>query len=359
MVGPTADPSSLSSRTAKPRQIRWYRTPIDRELLRALSQRSDWKGALQTLGYLGLYSATALGSAYSMLRFAAPITAGVVFIHGMVTAFMIAGVHELGHGTVFRTKALNAFFVHVLAFLGWINHRMFAVSHSRHHAFTLHPPDDLEVTLPANLAVGHFFAQGFLNVGGLWSTLKETVRIARGRFSGLWELQLFPPEAPEKRKPPVSWARQLLLYHGLISVSGGVLGFTASPAWFMLPVVVTLAPFYGGWLCFLCTNTQHIGLQDNVPDFRLCCRTFRVNPLVRLLYWQMTYHTEHHMYPTVPCYNLGRLHTAVVGDLPPCPHGLFATWREIIPILRKQYGDPHYQHVAIVPVRPLPTGSGL
>lgn len=41
---------------------------------------------------------------------------------------------------------------------------------------------------------------------------------------------------------------------------------------------------------------QHAGLSDNVPDFRLCCRTMILNPFFRFLYWHMNYHTEHHMY---------------------------------------------------------------
>jgi fatty acid desaturase len=55
------------------------------------------------------------------------------------------------------------------------------------------------------------------------------------------------------------------------------------------------------------------------------------------------------MYPTVPCYNLHRLHLAVRHDLPPCPNGLIANWREIIGILKIQFSDPAYQHKAPVP----------
>ena len=119
----------------------------------------------------------------------------------------------------------------------------------------------------------------------------------------------------------------------------------------LLPVLITLAPFYGGWLLFLCNNTQHVGLQDRVPDFRLCCRTFAVNPLVEFLYWHMNFHTEHHMYAAVPCYNLARLHRAVRHDLPPCPKGLRSTWKEIMAILKIQKTKPGYQHVAELPVR--------
>jgi fatty acid desaturase len=335
----------------KGRQIRWYRTPIDAALLRELSRRSDLRGALQTLGYLGIYATTAGLSIYSTGQWRWYATVPLVFAHGMVTAFMINGVHELGHNTVFRTRWLNALFVRVLAFLGWINFQMFGQSHGRHHAYTLHPPDDLEVVLPIRLALRHFLEQGFVNPRGLWGTVRETIRIARGRFSGEWELTLYPEDDPPRRRPPVRWARTLLGGHALITATSLALG------WWIVPIVITLGPFYGGWLFFLCNNTQHIGLADNVPDFRLCCRTIKLNPIVRMLYWEMNYHTEHHMYPTVPCYHLGKLHRAIAWDLPPTPRGLVQTWRQIISILRKQRDDPNYQHFAIIPIRPSPAGG--
>ena len=86
-----------------------------------------------------------------------------------------------------------------------------------------------------------------------------------------------------------------------------------------------------------------------MADFRLCCRTFTLNPLVRFLYWQMNYHTEHHMYAAVPCYHLARLHRLIRHDLPPTPHGLLAVWREIAAILARQAKDPAYRHVVALP----------
>ena len=79
----------------------------------------------------------------------------------------------------------------------------------------------------------------------------------------------------------------------------------------------------------MCNNTQHIGLQDDVPDFRLCTRTVILNPFFRFLYWHMNYHIEHHMYAAVPCYRLGKLHATIKNDLPHCPRGLYEAWTEI------------------------------
>jgi len=340
---------SLASFTVKERKapaIDWYRTPLPSDAVKALHRRSDSKGAVQTIGYLGILAVTGFSAYYSFSHWSWAVTAGLVFLHGMVTAFLINGVHELGHGTVFKTKGLNPFFCHVLAFLGWINHETFQSSHIRHHRYTLHPPDDLEVVLPVRLMIRHFFLTGFIDPVATLNALKNTVRIARGKFQGDWELTLYPADMPDKRKVPVRWARTMLVGHGLI-----VAVSLATGQW-IIPVLVTLAPFYGGWLFFLCNNTQHIGLQDNVPDFRLCCRTFTLNPVTRFLYWQMNYHTEHHMYAAVPCYNLDRLHTLIRHDLPPIPRGLVGVWKEIAAIQSRQDKDPTYQYAAPLPARP-------
>ena len=332
----------MQETTPNPRPVAWYRSPLDPEDFKSLHVRSDWLGGLQTLGYLGLLVLTGGTVLYAAGRWPLWVVLPLIFLHGTVFAFQINAVHELGHGTVFRTKFLNAFFVRIFAFLGWINFEAFNASHARHHRYTLHAPDDLEVVLPLKVMVRDFFLTGFVNPKGAYGALKDTVRIARGKLRGDWELTLFP-EGSVERRAPVDWARTLLAGHGLIIVLS--LYFHL----WLVPVVITLAPFYGGWLFFLCNNTQHIGLQDDVPDFRLCCRTFTLNPLVQFLYWHMNFHTEHHMYAAVPCYRLGELHRLIKHDLPPCPHGLIATWMEIAAIQELQKENPGYQHAAPLP----------
>ncbi|HTY38507.1 MAG TPA: fatty acid desaturase, partial [Bacteroidota bacterium] len=266
-----------------------------------------------------------------------------LLLHGTIASFAINALHELGHKSVFRRQWLNGFFVRIFSLISWVNHAHFYSSHVRHHQYTLHPPDDLEVVLPIRIARRAFFQTGLINFKGLTDALKSTVRYARGRFVGEWELALFPPDQPEKGRPVIRWARIHLIIHG------SILAASIAEGWWLVPAVMSIAPFYGNWLFFLCNNTQHIGLQDNVPDFRLCCRTFLLNPVVGFLYWHMNYHIEHHMYAAVPCYNLAKLHDAILHDLPPCPNGIVATWREIAAIQRRQDEDPGYQHVAALP----------
>ena len=138
----------------------------------------------------------------------------------------------------------------------------------------------------------------------------------------------------------------MLLGHLTIVVVSFALGL-----WF-LPLVTTFAPYYGGILHTLCNSSQHVGLRDNVPDFRLCCRTIYLNPFFQFLYWHMNYHTEHHMYAAVPCYNLPKLHRLIRAEMPHCPSGLYETWKGIAAILKRQKDEPSYQFTAELPPKP-------
>ena len=68
----------------------------------------------------------------------------------------------------------------------------------------------------------------------------------------------------------------------------------------------------------------------------------------------MQYHLEHHMFPAVPFYNLPKLRKVIEHDLPPAPHGLWATWKGLLEIHRQQQTNPNY---AFVPALPASTGT--
>jgi len=327
-----------------PPKINWYRSPVDRGTLAALNQRSDFLGFMQTLGHLGLLAITGAASWYTAARLSIWVTLLVLFLHGTFYNFLLNAFHEFCHRSVFKTKALNAIFLYIVSFLSWYNPIFFWASHQEHHKYTLHPPADLEVVLPVKLTLKNFLQNALVNPWELYSRVRSTIRLSFGRLEGEWESTLFPPEALAARRRLFTWAR--------IQIIGSIVlvGVSLYLGWWMLPVIITLAPFYGGGLQYLCNNTQHIGLQDNVPDFRLCTRTIILNPFVRFLYWHMNFHIEHHMYAAVPCYNLGKLHKAIQTDLPPC-HGLVAAWKEIVWILRKQKEDPTYQFIAELPTQ--------
>ena len=81
-------------------------------------------------------------------------------------------------------------------------------------------------------------------------------------------------------------------------------------------IFLVFSYFFARILANLTGAIQHTGLGSDIPDWRAVCHTVKVNPLVRYLYWNMNYHTEHHMYAAVPFFNLAKLRAAIEKDVP-------------------------------------------
>lgn len=307
-----------------------------------LNRRSDAKGFAQTLGYLGVLLCT--GSLFVWLcRAHSWWAVPALFLHGACCAFLINGFHELVHDSVFKTKALNRFFLRIFSFLGWYNHIGFWASHTEHHRFTLHPPDDLEVVLPDKVTLRQILRFGIVDPIGIYRTIADSWKAATGKLEGEWYTYLFTKKHPEQRTAFHRWQQIVLIGHGTLAV------VCIATGWWPVVIAVSFGRFFGSGVQFLCNSTQHIGLVDEYPDFRVACRTFTMNPVLEFLYWNMNYHTEHHMFAGVPCYNLRRLHRAIRHELPPSTHGLIATWRQIHEILVRQAAEPDYQFWPEVP----------
>ena len=56
----------------------------------------------------------------------------------------------------------------------------------------------------------------------------------------------------------------------------------------------------------------------------------------------MEYHLTHHMFPTIPSYNLDKLHHYIKEQLPRTNTGLIDAYREIIPALLRQSKQENY-----------------
>ena len=342
----TTEPETLDH-VRKNFKVRWYRCPIERSVLLDLMQPDDLKGWFQTLGHLALFAAT---GALSYIFFESENWVGfaiALYAHGTVASHFIFGCHELGHGTVFRAKWLNAFFLRVYSTLGWWNFPEYGMSHYHHHVYTCHPRGDLEVTLPAEPSLrpkyliqlltlnlfGGYMTRGFISWP--WALIK-TAFGGYGVLSTPGWLEALYADNPEARKDAVNWARFLLVFHVGATVVCFALGL------WIIPVLLSLAPFLANVHAYFIAVPMHCGLRDEVPDFRLSVRTITLPALSEFLYWHMNWHLEHHMYAAVPCYNLEKLHRTVAPDMPP-PRSLIGSWREMRQAWLRQKDEPDYE----------------
>lgn len=333
--------------------IKWYRVPVDRTLLSELTAASDARGFLQAGGLLLIYLATLSLTVYLFLQrlWIPMVVAG--YVHCMIHSFlgMEAAVHELSHGTPFKTKWISRFFYRLFCFLTWNNPVHFHHSHMKHHQWTLHRGLDKEVVL-APIA---FNAWTYLQ----WFTFnfkkfKKIMFPNVAHFFGnadydffFWD-PLFPP-GDKRRKEMCNWARFLVIGHLLL------LGLFVYYGLWVLIVLVTFGYFIANFLSQGCGMQQHLGLQSNTPDWRIICHTVCFNPVMAFLYWQMNFHTEHHMYAAVPFWKLPRLHEAIKHDTPKPVEGYLAGIRKILWIQSQQKKDPAWCFVPELPsVSPSP-----
>lgn len=307
------------------RKIDWIRVNIDRADLRRFTTRSTFKGLCHAVGFLLVVAAT---GSLAWLAFSGGhwiLLVPALYLHGIVYGFFGDALHELSHNTVFPSRLLNQFFTELYGWLYWPWNPYFyrASHHHFHHRYTLHQGSDGEdtpnyVELTPRLVFELFFhvvtvKSLIQNLARLF-TLTPTSKGWRGRGFRLdtWE-QFVLRRAPDKERRQIyRFAAFCLVTHVLFVAACIALGL-----WF-LPVLITFAPFYGpGVLHFLCSTHQHTACEANNPDFKLACGSVKLDPVTSFLYWRMEYHTEHHMYAGIPCYNLKRFSRFVADQLPP------------------------------------------
>lgn len=345
-------------------KITWYRSKVDKAVMSSLMKRSDARAFAHCLSQLLVYAVTATLAYLAFLQvntatwpWALPLLLGALFVHGTFASFF-GGIacHELCHKTPFATQFWNTFFLRIYAFLGWFDPVGYRASHIRHHQATVHADHDGEVVLPQGL---DWHGVKFV----LASLIFDPVKVALlfrfwigaalgdlghdGFFKAEWLQRVVPESDVRARKELRNWARVVLFGHLALAAL-----FIVTGHWFLI-VIVNLGCLYCPWLVVLCAAPQHVGLSPNVSDYRLNTRTYTCSWFPAYCYWNMQYHVEHHMFPAVPFYNLPKLRKAIEHDMPPAPHGLWATWQELLPILRRQREDPNYVYVFS-----LPSGGG-
>jgi fatty acid desaturase len=347
-------------------KVKWIRPKVDLAKLQELSQRKDAQGWFQALGHLGIWVFTGAWVyyfwAYEMwLAFLVAL-----FFHGTVASFFVGTApHELGHGTVFKTKRLNQVFLYIFSCLGWWDQFDYAASHTYHHRYTLHPEGDRENLLPISPMVGPFFSVQLLTInlltqpgrtfgkGGLLSTIYHTILGAFGRVGDTeiphmeWVSALHEDQ-PDQYKNTIWWDRVLLLFHGSVILASLLSGY------WVFAFIISFSPFIANWGSYALGMTQHCGLKENDSDFRKATRSIKVNPLAEFLYWHMNWHTEHHMFAGVPCYNLEKLYKEIADQMPE-PRTLAGAWKEMRDTWARQQENPDY--FFDTPVPPIAVGK--
>jgi fatty acid desaturase len=315
---------------------KWHKCKVDIETLKELSKKSDLKGFQHILIFFSLLIFTGIiayltwGTWWSVLWF---------LVYGNIYSFSNPLWHETGHKTAFKSKFLNEFFYYISSFMSNFEPIRWRYTHFVHHGntYSTNDPFDYEIEYGNNLKetpkrliinIIPFLDLLFLKKHISFEIIQHALGI---------KTNVMKESIPESAQVKCIFYSKVFVIIWIAIILWSLFAST----W--LPVLYFLLPqFYGKTLHKLVAFTQHAGLARNVKDHRLTSREMYLNPILSFLYWKMEYHLTHHMFPTVPSYNLDKLHDHIKDQLPKPNNGLIDAYKEIIPALLKQKEDTNY-----------------
>ncbi len=307
----------------------WYTSPISRPELKELLTRKDWPAIKDTLIWFGLLF---LFGFLGYLSWGSWLAIIPFFFYGIIYASSSdSRWHESSHGTAFKSNYLNEALYEIASFMVLRESVPWRWSHTRHHSDTIIVGRDPEIAVPRPPDLWGIF-KSFFNLSAWPNYVKNVLLHSSGQLT---------PE--EKTYIPEDQYRATFLRARIyLGIYLSIIALCLYHHSFLPLMFVGLPNLYGAWLMPVYGYTQHTGLAENVLDHRLNCRTVYMNPINRFLYWNMNFHTEHHMFPLVPYHQLPKLHALIKDDLPTPYSGLFDAYKEIIPAVAKQIKDPTF-----------------
>ena len=288
---------------------------LDPVLIGALSHRSDGRGVLRLATHAGCICSTGLLVWLALSSWLLLVPAMV--LHGLMLVTLFAPMHECVHRTAFASRAANIAVGWVAGVLSVYNSTFYRHFHAWHHRYAQDPERDPELIYPK---AGTW--SGYLKeISGFNFWLRRAAdypRLAFGRMQGL----AFVPAAA-RREVALSMSAQLLVY--LIAVLSVAASGAALYFW-LLPVVLA-QPVLRALLI-----VEHTGCSFDRNGLTNTRTTLASLP-IRLLMWNMPFHAEHHLYPTVPFHQLPAVHRYLRGRLRHVATGYVAANREVMSLL--------------------------
>ncbi len=306
-----------AAKVERPRGVRWggravkdrdFVAAVSPDLRVALAQTSDGPGLPHLAGHLGLAMGLAL-----YIGLGGPFWAVLVLVQGVVLVFLFTLEHEATHRTPFASAGLNEWVGRACGFLLFLPFEWFRYFHLAHHRWTNIEGQDpeLEGGKPATRR------QWVWHVSGLpyWASQVRLIgRLVLGRgMAG------YIPEGARRRV--VAEARGMAVGYGVVALS---LGAT------QVFLRVWLVPVLLGQPALRLYLLAEHGDCPRVADMFENTRTVFTTALVRFLAWNMPYHVEHHVMPTVPFHRLPELHSLMRAELKVTADGYAAFTRDYL-----------------------------
>ena len=273
-----------------------WKAALSREEIKDLLAMRDRRSWLS----VGLDWALIAGSFALVARWPNPLTILVaLFVIGARQLGLAVLMHEAAHRSLFKNRQLNDFVGNwICAFPIWSDLRPYRPYHLQHHAKNWTDEDpDIVLANPFPITRASLLRKVWRDLSGQtgWKRFKATVRRDLGRSRGR-----------VKRNFDAGWEA----FGGVLATNGilfAILAATGHPALYLL--------WIGAWLTTyslvmrIRSIAEHAMIPDPADELNNT-RTTIARWWERLLIAPncVNFHLEHHLLPTVPHYNLRRMH---------------------------------------------------
>lgn len=282
--------------------------------LKRLSTPSDWAGARQTLAHMALLG---LGGWLVLATRGTWWVAPALLLQAIFVNALFAAMHESVHYGSFQSRwaaDLLAFFSGA-AILN--NAGFYRAYHMAHHRYTQDPLRDPELV-----------TSGTPRTWGNYLLRVSAIPFFSLRFR---DIVLFPfgfrgdvTYIEEKAWPEVRrWGRWLLALY-VVLLLGSIALHTTVLLWLWIFPLLIGAPLLRLYL--VCEHT----LCPNSDDGFANTRTTLCHPLLRFLMWNLPYHAEHHLLPSIAFHNLPEAHQHLKPHLKFIAKSYVQTNRDIV-----------------------------
>lgn len=262
--------------------------------LRALSGRTNADGAAR----LGVHVALLAGTGW-LLAISGPLTVlPALLAFGLVQVALFAPAHEATHQTAFASRRANLVMGWLAACPSLLNLQFYTAFHFAHHRHTQIPGQDpeLDTTAPTDLTS---YMQRILGLPYWRLRLRVIADCWRGDLSAY-------PYVSQQAAPGVirSVRGMSVAMIGGAGASALLFGWQTPFVFWILPQLLC-QPFLRAYVL-----AEHTGCTLDRNGLTNT-RTTLTNAAVRLLMWNMPYHAEHHLYPSIPFHRLADAHAVL------------------------------------------------
>ncbi len=269
------------------------RETLEISVIRSLSHRSNRQGTVRLLAHFATMGVTGFGIWLAFDNWWLLIPA--MAVHGATIVTMFAPMHECVHKTAFKSPLLNNVAGWLAGALCFYNFNYFRRFHTWHHRYTQDPHRDPELAerRPRN------FLGYLVHISGLTFWIDKPRELVKLAFGSMEDLDY----VPTTRRRSIAWSvrAQLGLYLALLAVSlatGSTVAF-----WYWLAPALLAQPLLRAFLI-----VEHTGCTHDANGLTNT-RTTRASLPIRFLMWNMPFHAEHHLYPSIPFFQLPHAHT--------------------------------------------------